>query len=331
MTKNTKQVFFWHGDNDYEMSEQLGQWIKAFEKKYSGFNIFSIDAGLVKNMDKLHGDLKNAVQVDSLFGANKLIVLRNFLAHGKKINDEISDILLNATDKIAPGFFMIFMEQEKFKKTEKFYKEISKKIKAGKIEEQEFVVPATFKLPGWIENRVKKYDKKIERKAVDLLTALVGADLWQLANEIEKLVNYQEKEIITEAEVKLLVQGKYNDDIFQLMDAITAGDKKLIVKLMNDELASGAGDIYIISMLARQFRILLGMKELAEAGMRDSKMIASKMQIHPFVAKKTYGYLNRYSMEQLKMIFHEILKMDIALKTKSVDFMTVFSAFTAKL
>ena len=99
MAKTKKQIFLWFGDNDYEISQQTKKWVNAFEKKYSNLNITKFDFIENKGNKNFIIDLKNALQVDSLFGANKFIILKDFLE--AKLNIEIEKQNVDALNVLA--------------------------------------------------------------------------------------------------------------------------------------------------------------------------------------------------------------------------------------
>ncbi len=122
MAENTKQIFFWYGANDYEIYEQLQRWTNVFVQKYSGLNISKFDYQDKGNKDDLLRDIKNALQVNSLFGNNKMVVLKNFL--DIKLNKEIQELLIDSLGKIKDSFFVIFIEADKPDARGKLFKEI---------------------------------------------------------------------------------------------------------------------------------------------------------------------------------------------------------------
>jgi len=90
---NMQQIFLWHGGNDYAIQKKLAQWIAQFRKKYTGLNIVKLDAlDFAKNLDGLVAELKDGFQVNSLFGSNKLIILRNFCGGGKEKKEAKKDV-----------------------------------------------------------------------------------------------------------------------------------------------------------------------------------------------------------------------------------------------
>lgn len=66
-------------------------------------------------------------------------------------------------------------------------------------------------------------------------------------------------------------------------------------------------------MIARQCRLMLEMKSLAEERMPEN-MIASKMKVHPFVVKNTLRHCRNFTSTQLRRMLSELLEVDRRLK-----------------
>ena len=132
--------------------------------------------------------------------------------------------------------------------------------------------------------------------------------------------------------MEVLVNGKFDDNIFNLVDAVGIKNKKLSLQLLQDQLASGAHEMYILSMLIRQYRLLLCVKEMVQS-QKTKKEISFFLGIHPFVAQKMIQQSQNYSLDQLKMIYRLLTSIDIQLKKGSVKDKGVilFDLFVCKI
>lgn len=330
MAEASKQIFLWFGDNDYEIAEKLKGWVKVFEKKYSNLNIIVFDFEEAKSKQTFLVEIKNALQVDSLFGINKLIVLKNFLSKKSKVTQEMAELIISALDKLSANFFVVFVEKEKPDAKSSLLKKIQSLEKSGQAEISEFIRPRQSELGKWIVAQAKKNNVEISPGAVNLMIVSVGNDLWQLALEMVKLANYKVGRI-EEADVKLLVRGKYNDDIFALMDAISEKNKAKALKLFRDQLDGGANEMYLLTMLVRQFRILWQVKEALNKRALTSDALARELKIHPYVAKRSMIFAKNFSLEQLKALYGKLLEFDIKIKTSNTSFELLFDLLIARI
>ncbi|MFZ5364617.1 MAG: DNA polymerase III subunit delta [Patescibacteria group bacterium] len=322
-----KQIFVWFGENDWAISKQILKWIDVFNSKYGDFNILKIDFEEPGQKGRLEQTLKNAMQVDSLFGQNKLIILKNVFS--KKLDKNIEALIISSLEKLPPTFFVIFSQKGEIDKRSKLYKFLDKLDRA---EVKSFDSPRGYQLTDWIRKQAELGGAKISRPAVERLSVLVGNDLWQLETEIYKLANYCQGREIADKDVDELVKGKFNDDIFQFVDALSAKNRALGARLLSDQLQSGANQFYLLTMITRQFRNIIMVKDLKNSGRVSSPEFAARqLKMHPFVAKKTWQQADRFSFDELKKIYERLLAIEKKFKSSSWSPQLLFDLFVIGL
>jgi len=211
-------------------------------------------------------------------------------------------------------------------------KKLKSLVKAGRADWQEFESFKGSQLVSWIKEQVQKAGAKISAAAIDRLIVLVGNDLWQLESEIKKLVNYCHGKEITENDIGELVIGKFNDNIFQFVDAISQKNKARSAQLLSEQLNSGANQFYLLSMLVRQFRNILLIKDLKEShAVSSSAQAAQKLKMHPFVAQKTWSQADRFQQDELKNIYQRLLAIEKRFKSSSWSAQLLFDLFVVGL
>lgn len=331
MPIQNKQVFLWYGDNDYAIHQKVNQWISVFEKKHGRLNLFNFDFNEPGSKDALMSELKNALQINSLFGANKLILLKNFLSLKSKLSDDWKEFLIKAMKTVSPGFFLIFYQTDKPDATNAVVKALKAQSKKDEAGVEEFVLPRFNDINKWIIGKANERGVVLPPNVVSLLAGLVGGDLWQLDNEISKLANYAAGRAITADDVKLLVKGKYNDDIFQLTDAIAKKDKKKVIQLFQDQLNSGANEFYLLTMLVREFRILWQVKDLTNDRRMSSSEVAAALGMSSYPAQKSLEHCGHFSLEEIKKIYKGLLNLEFKVKTSGAKFETLFDLLISRI
>jgi DNA polymerase-3 subunit delta len=166
----------------------------------------------------------------------------------------------------------------------------------------------------WIMERTEARGGSMAPNAAAMLASFVGGRLQQMDREIEKLVLYAAGERITKEHVVLLVQDARAARIFDLTDAVSAGKRKLAIRLYRRLLSEGGSPLWVLSMLARQYRILLSVKALADKGMRERE-IASKLGLARYPVQKALGEVHRFTYERLIRSHDLILRADNAIKS----------------
>lgn len=302
-------IILLYGSDSYQSTKKLNQIKEKFIKE--------IDPS------KLNLDIIDSPKI-SLNECQKMIKSIPFLAKRRLII--FKDILNTATKDLLDNLYKILEEYRLSYDTEKsnaliFY-ESSEKLGRSKLAKLlkeskyacNFEKLQGFNLNKWIKNEVRERNGKIDDEAIKELASLVGDDLWTMSSEIDKLIAYSKNEKITKEQIIELVHGRFDDNIFNFVDALGMKNKKLSLKLLSDQIESGAHPVYLLTMLTRQFRILLCVKEMAQVGL-TKKDISLTMGIHPFVVQKTIQQSVNYTTDQLNLIYKELLNIDTQLKS----------------
>ncbi len=164
---------------------------------------------------------------------------------------------------------------------------------------KEFNLPHGLELNKWIISRVAELRGKIAKPAVEELAIRLGRDnfketkfggkvvewveaynLWQVENEINKLLAFAHGREITEADVKLLVENNLEIDVFLITNAIGEGDKALAWQLMEkfiileNESEEKGGIIHLNALLSEQMRNLLVIQNSLEQKASDAEILS---------------------------------------------------------
>ena len=108
--------------------------------------------------------------------------------------------------------------------------------------------------------------------AVAALAQLVGPDLWMLSNEIEKLGAYAGKEEVTQEMVEDLVSAAREARIWDLTDAVVAGDSRKALATLSRLLTEGQPAPMLAFMIVRQYRQIALVKDLRERRVRQDEV-----------------------------------------------------------
>ncbi len=298
-------IIFLYGPDSYRSGQKLNEIVAGYKKtNQNGLDFKQLDCS-ISDFD----DLKNDLATVSMFKEKKLLVLKDafsnkkfkedFLEHGKKIIKSDAVILFHESGEI-----------DKRDQLLKFLKE--------NAESQEFELLGGEKLAVWVEKEIKSCGASIDPLALKKLIAFVGNDLWQMANEIIKLVNHAKDKKIKEEDVDLLVRPKIENDIFETINSLAEKKKDKALLLLHGHLEKGDSPLYLLSMISFQFRNLLAVRDLIDKKASYSEM-PKRSGLHPFVVKKTYWPAQKFSLLQLKKIYQKIFQIDLAIKTGKIE------------
>jgi DNA polymerase-3 subunit delta len=187
----------------------------------------------------------------------------------------------------------------------------------GKIES--FPLLKQARLTQWIECRVKAAGGAISPQAVATLVRFVGNDLWTMANEVEKLVLYAAGRCIEEADVKAVVSHAREESVFTLVDAVLESRGGLAQETLQQLLRAGAEPVYLLTMIARQARIIFLVREMRARGSSRSEIQSKLGLASDFLVRKAWEQSEKYSPARLHELYHRLLETDAAIKTGRLE------------
>lgn len=107
--------------------------------------------------------------------------------------------------------------------------------------------------------------KKLAAPAARLLAERAGPDSQRVLQETRKLVSYVGSQAqITPADVDVMLAAPPDDNIFHVLDATMAGDRRRALNLLRELRESGTAPAQILAMLGRSLRNVAQAKLLAE-------------------------------------------------------------------
>jgi DNA polymerase-3 subunit delta len=302
-------IIFLYGPDTFRSNQKLKEIVDNYKTKHkSGLNLRFFDWS-VSVLD----DLKNILSSVSMFDEKKLIIVKNACLAAKVDQEKLIEALEDKKVLQDESVIVVFFEGGKPEKSE-LSNWLKKKVKMAEC----FENLQDAKLANWVKKEIQNSGGSISAEAIEKLINFVGPDLWQMYNEVNKLINFKVDKIITEKDIDLLVKSKYDPNIFATIDALAAKNKNLAYKLMHEHLDQGENEIYILTMFIYQFRNLLQIKNLIDLGL-PSDGLAKKTGLHPFVIKKSWSQMRNFSQDVLRKIYERLLKLDIAIKRGKIE------------
>lgn len=292
-------LYFIFGEDTYRAKEKT----KEIVQNNLGFDLQKVSAEKI-SLDDLASKIKSA----SLFSPQRTLIIENLSFNDNQ--KEIAEFLKKHLEILkSKNDIFIFLEEKIDKKTVlyKFLNTCENKF--------EFNILKGAELKKWIQDYVNKKNGFIENSALAEILMNEQKSLFFLALELDKLLAYNSN--INLDSVKLLTVMNFDDNIFNLTDAVSANNKSLALKILSQQLEAGAEPLYILTMLVRQIRLLIQIKE---AGLKTNNYtdIAKELSLHPFVVQKVLGQTKNYSFEDLKIKFGQLLAIDLQLKSSKI-------------
>ena len=200
----------------------------------------------------------------------------------------------------------------------------------SKVTVRNFLVPKGGQLREWIRNRADSKGMNVEPAAVNLLAETVGGDLGTLDAELEKLSSYSNGESVRHEDVEVLVPYTKEATIFTTVDAMMEGRIGASIMLVQQLLDSGRPSTYLLTMMARQTRLLLLTKDLKARGVPIPD-IGNRLRLSGYPLQKTLEQERKFTSSQLSDIHNMILETDISMKSSSIDEITALELLVVEI
>jgi DNA polymerase-3 subunit delta len=286
-----KMIILFYGQDTYRTKRKLREIMEEHKEKHkSGLNLRYLEG---KSLS--FEDLKSEMLGVSMFKEKKLIVVSDVFPNSK-LKEEL---LEKGKAFVDSDNVLLLVENSNILSKDKL---LSFLEKSGKV--QEFELLSGVKLKNWVKKEIEEKGGKIDEKTLKTLIEYVGGDLWQMENEISKLINYSKT--IKEKDVEAMVKPNYETNVFDTIDAIGLKNKKKAVELLKEHTEKGDSVLYLLAMIASQIRNIISVKSGSVSGM------------HPFVLRKATYQAGNFSLEDLKRIYQKIVDLDFGIKVGKI-------------
>ena len=275
--------------------------------------------GDTMNFSYFEGKNTNSLEIIDLaetmpfFAERRLIMLEN-TGFFKNASPELAEYM----KQIPETTYFVFIENEIDKRGKLFkaVKEKGRPVELGRQDENTLVK--------WILGKVKREGKQISAQTVKHLLERSGTDMETLEKELEKLFCYTlDQSAITVADVDAVCTVQITNKIFEMVDAVAGRRQRQALDYYYDLLALKEPPMRILFLLARQFGILLLVKDLTERRY-PNREIASKASVPPFAVGKYQSQAKAFTAKRLKEILEAVVNAEEAVKTgKMGDILSV--------
>ncbi|MFH1654510.1 MAG: DNA polymerase III subunit delta [Pseudomonadota bacterium] len=257
----------------------------------------------------------------SLLGGTNTVIIRD----GEKVSSNVLNDLIEYIEHPNPNSLLI-IQAVKLDGRSRFVKEAQK---SGTVIECKPLYQN--KLPYWVSIEAKRFKKRIAQDASEYLSEIVGSDLGQLSQSLERLSYYiGERPMIELKDVEEVISETSQKSIFDLTDALGGKAWEGMLKLLNNLIENNQVPLMILSMIARHFRILVKAKELTKRRI-TSQEAASYLGVHPFFVERYLGQAKNFTSQELKDVFFNLSQADRKLKSSSINAQRVLEYTFSKI
>lgn len=154
---------------------------------------------------------------------------------------------------------------------------------------------------------------------MDYLLDKLGDDMDNITSELDKLLSYTlNKDVITREDIDKVCISEISGKIFEMVDAIGNKKQKKALDLYYDLIAVREAPMKILYMLARQFNIMLQVKEMLN-NREAAAVIAKNMGMQNFVVNKAIGQCRNFTLPVIKDAVNYCLELEEAVKLGNMN------------
>lgn len=320
-----RPVYVCYGTESFLMKEFIGYLSHRFiEPEYREFAVSKYDLAET-GLDAVLED----AQTLPFMVPKKLIVAENaafFTAAKESGKVEHQPERLLEYMKAPADFSVIVFTVEAEKLDER-----KKVVKALKDVAVPFLPMTAEELMQWVKRQAERKRFSFAEGAADQLILYTGGGLQALSAEIEKLSLYVGPDgIVTGDMIDRLVTRSTEQNVFLMIDDIVRRRLNRAFAILYELIKQREEPIKLLLLIARQFRIILQVKELAKLGYSHQQM-ASLLGLHPYAVKVAAEQGQKYGTDRLETILNELAELDYRMKTGKIEKVFGLEMFLLKL
>lgn len=265
-------------------------------------------------------DILDEVSMISLFSSEKVVIGYNFDIG--KINDNDRDYLIRYLNNNNSNDRYIILIAGKVDGRSKDYKIFKDKFKIIDL----LQVDNGKDIYKYVEDYIKDRGYKIDKYNLDYLVELLGNDINNINNEIDKILLYlNDDQVISREVIDKLVSDNIDNIMYEFTNAVLDRDYEKIGKMYNDFKIENVGYDYLIGSLGNALRGALVIKILYNQGNSNNE-IAKFIGKKEFYVKKMIERLYNYTVDDLCMMIDKLGIIDREYKSgkSNIDMLELY-------
>lgn len=294
-----KQVYILYGEEAYLRSQYKDKLKTALLGDGDAMNFHYFEGKDVRSQEVI-----DLAQTMPFLAERRVIILENsgLFSHG---GEDLAEYM----SAISPTAYFVFVEPTVDKRS-KLYKAATAKGRAIEFKAQDETT-----LKRWILGLLKKENKNITERDLNLFLDKTGSDMENIRGELEKLFCYcMKKDVITAQDIEAVCTKQVSSQIFDMINAVAERRQKAAMDLYYDLLTLKEPPMRILFLITRQFNLLLQVKELRNKGF-DANTIGEKVGLAGFIARKYAAQAAKFKEADLRSALTDCVETEEAVKT----------------
>lgn len=301
-------LYVFHGEEAYLRDYYLGQMKKRLLP--SGMEEFNLHTMTGKEFELKK--LQELVDCLPMMSDRTMIVVSDYdLFKGDK--DGLTRLLSDLPDYVCLVFVYDLIE----------YKADARTKLSGLLKEMGSVVAFRRQEQGdlidWIARRFRALDKDIGSEEAKYLIFLCGDLMNTLISEIGKIGAYAKGKRITRADIDAVATPQLDAVVFQMTDAIAAGNFDKAASVLGDLFHMQEAPIKLLAVLGKQLRQIYSARLALEAGKSASYLMDLWGMRSAYPAERLMQSARRFSLPWCRRAVIRCAETDLAMKSTGAD------------
>jgi len=298
------------GSNSLLLRRRLSQLVDEFLKDQNDLALEKIDA-----TEAEYEQISDALSSMPFLATRKMVVLRELSANKQAVEriEQLISSVSSTTD-------VIIVEPNIDKRTV-YSKVLNEQTTLEQFDELD--PPALAK---WLSDEAKKLGGELSLRDANYLVERLGPNQMMLATELDKLLISTSH--IARETIDALTEPNPQSKIFDLLDAMFAGNKAKALALYNDQRAQKVEPQAILALIVWQLQ-LLALAKLGEG--KTSAQIAKESKTSPYPLAKAQSLAKKMSKAKLQEMIDQALSIDYRSKTVGIDLNEALKTYISAL
>lgn len=251
------------------------------------------------------------LNTNSLFAPERLIFIKRLYRNKDKTT--LIPYLLEFLEKDHSNTHVIIWEDQKIRSITKYFKYFQNNNQVG---ESSDLNKRTFLT--WASQEIEDRGIVLDKSLIKILSDRTNFSPESFTNEIQKL-KLTGKRVFKEEDILESTIDSLEYDIWKLIGSINSSkDIPERIKILEKILSQKVDVLFIISMLARNLRLTVQIKELLEKN-TGSREIASLLRIPPFLIPQMQRVARGYSKEKISLLYEKLSSLDYEIKRGRIE------------
>jgi len=272
-------------------------------------------------------EIKQACETLPMISQRKIVVAEGlhsiFGKPQKWFGKEDARSLLAYLPVVEKPALLILTANERLPRQDKFTESLNAINDAGKIYEMKKLSERDLK--AFMTKRLSQKGKSMAPSVMNMMITESGYfndeidyGLYNLANDLEKAIIASDQNEIPRRIAAYSISDNLEHNVFKMIDFIAQKRKDEALICLHDLLVLGEQPDRLLAAICSQLELMLEVKELQKDGAGNAAM-KKQLGVHEFRIKKAAAFSEHYSVDELKKMFFEAIKVDNEIKSGLLD------------